>query len=384
MLDLKLLMQELSDSRDQFAEFDENVKSVSEEYRAKLPVLDSLDISINSSLRKYSGCKVLEEGAFVRHFMPKFESRQQATDWALDTLKGTTLAAVDGSQIFPSPAFSMPVGLAQACTVTNGHTGKNSYSTTSALKLMTPAELKEAGGYAYAQSPVSLKRFEMECEQIVTFTETHPGNLVFMDGSLVLSFITQMGDKEQARYVEAIGRVMEASERNTSPVVAYTDMSMSQDLITMMRLFFKLTPTSNLTDAYVIREALNWGDRTRAFLCDRDDRMGNGNPSVLDLYGKHRDSIAFFYLNASGALPSKAEVPAWCVKEGMLDRITDIIRAECIIRPGYPDIIHRAHEYATINNAESGLFESVIDSMARKHKLNLFKSAKELNKHPGV
>ncbi|CAJ37869.1 conserved hypothetical protein [Methanocella arvoryzae MRE50] len=377
-------MQEISDSRDQFMEFDADVKSVCEEYRAKLPVIDSLDSSINTSLRKYSGCKVLEEGAFVRRFMQKFESRQQATDWALETLKGTTIGAVDGSQIFPSPALSMPVGLAQACTVTNGHTGKNSYSTTSMLKLMTPAELKEAGGYAYAQSPVSLKRFEMEYGQIVAFTEAHPGNVVFMDGSLVLSFITQMNSEDQTRYIDAVGRVMEASERNKSPVVAYTDMSMSQDLITMMRLFFKLTPTSNLTDAFVIKETLNWGDRTRAFLCDRDDRMGNGNPSVLDLYGKHRDSIAFFYLNASGALPSKVEVPVWCVKEGLLDRITDIIRAECIIRPGYPDIIHRAHEYATINNAESGLFESVIDSMARKHKLNLFKSAKELNKHQGV
>jgi len=384
LLDLKLLMQEISEARDEFVEFDDSVKSVSDEYRAKLPVIDNLDSSVNSSLRKYSGCKVLEEGAFVRHFMPKFTTRQEATDWALDTLKGVNIAAVDGSQIFPSQAFSLPVGLAQACTVMNGHTGKNSYSTVSKLKLMTPADLKEFGGYAYAQSPVSLKRFEMECEQIVKFTDAHPGDVVFMDGSLVLSFITQMDPKEQTRYVEAVKRMMDASERNRSPVVAYTDMSMSQDLITMMRYAFRLTPSKNLSDAFVIRDVLNWGDRTRAFLCDRDDRMGDGNPSVLDLYGNHRDSIAFFYLNASGSLPSKVEVPVWCVQEGLLERITDIIRAECIIRPGYPDIIHRAHEYVTINNAESGLFESVIDSMARKHKINLFKSAKELNKHPGV
>ncbi len=384
MLDLKLLMQEISEARDEFVEFDDSVKSVSDEYRAKLPVIDSLDISVNGSLRKYSGCKVLEEGAFVRHFMPKFTTRQEATDWALDTLKGVNIAAVDGSQIFPSQTFSLPLGLAQACTVMNGHTGKSSYSTRSTLKLMTPADLKEFGGYAYAQSPISLKRFEMECEHIASFTDAHPGDLVFLDGSLVLSFITQMGDKEQSRYVEAIKRVLDASERNRSPVVAYTDMSMSQDLITMMRLCFSLTPTKNLTDAFVIRETLNWGDRTRAFQCDRDDRMGQGQPSVLDMYGNRRDDIAFFYINSSGGLPSKVEVPVWCVREGLLDKITDIIRAECIIRPGYPDIIHRAHEYATINGAESGLFESVIDSMARKHKINLFKSAKELNKHPGV
>lgn len=379
MLDLKLLMQEMAQARDEFVEFDGTVKSVYEEYRVKLHLIDSLDSSANNSLKKYTGSKVLEEGALVRHFMPRFESRQQATDWALTTLKGVQIAAVDGSQIFPSQGFSLPVGLAQACTVINGHTGKNSYSTTARLKLMTPADLREFGGYAYSQSPVSLRRFEMECEQIAAFTEKFPGDLVFLDGSLVLSFISQMGDKEQARYVAAITRVLEASEKSRSPVVAYTDMSMSHDLITLMRLIFKLTPTSNLTDSFLLKDSLNWGDRTRAFLCDRDDGIP-GQPSVLDLYGSHRDDVAFFYLNASGSLPSKVEVPVWCVKDGLLDRIADIIRAECIIRPGYPDIIHRAHEYATINAAESGLFESVIDSMARKHKINLYRSAKDFNK----
>jgi len=380
LLDLKLLLAEIAASKDDFVRYDEDVRSVKDAYMAKLPLIDGLDLSANDRLKKYSGCKVLEEGAHIRRFAPKFESRQRATDWALKVLQGRNLAAVDGSQIYPSPHYSLPVGLAQACTVMNGHKGKNSYSTTSTLKLMTPADMEESGGYAYAQSPVSLKRFRMECDQIATFTDSCPGDAVFMDGSLVLSFITQTSPWEQMRYVKSIHKILEASERNRSPVIAYTDMSLCKDLVTMMRFMFNLPPTTHLCDAFLVREELNWGDRTRVFLCDRDDRPSDSQPSVLDLYGDRRDTIAFFYINSSGGLPSKVEIPSWCANQGLTDQIADIIRAECIVRPGYPDIIHRAHEYVTINNAESGLFENVIDTMAQKHQINLFKSAKELNK----
>jgi len=380
LLDLKLLLEEIASSKDGFARYDDDIRSVKDAYMAKLPLIDRLDTAANDGLKKYSGCKVLEEGAFVRQFAPKFESRQKATDWALQAMQGRNLAAVDGSQIYPSPHYSMPIGLAQACTVVNGHRDKNSYSTTSTLKLMTPADMEESGGYAYAQSPVSLKRFRMECDQIAAFSDSCPGDVIFMDGSLVLSFISQTDPREQTQYVKSIRKILEASERNRSPMIAYTDMSLCKDLVTMMRLTFRLPPTTHLCDAFLIREALNWGDRTRAFLCDRDDRPSDNQPSVLDLYGDHRDSIAFFYINSSGGLPSKVEIPLWCIEEGLTDQIADIIRAECIVRPGYPDIIHRAHEYVTINNAESGLFENVIDTMARKHQISLFKSAKELNK----
>lgn len=380
MLDLKLLIRELDSRKDEIVKNDEDTTSICDEYRAKLPSIDSLDRSSNERLGKYSGCKVLEEGEFTRRFRQKFESRQQATDWALENLKDTRIAAVDGSQVYPSQYISVPIGLTQACTVINGHAGRKSFSTSSTLKLMTPADLEESGGYGYSQSPVSRQRFEMECAQICEFVETHPGDIIFMDGSLVLSFIVQLGVAEQKKYVNAMVEVLDCSEKTGSPVVAYTDMSMSRDLSLFMSRHFGLRPTTHLSDAIVIKESLNWGDRTRAFLSDRDDRLAAGQPSVLDMYGKHKDSIAFFYIQSSGGLPSKVEIPAWCVEKGMTDRIADVIRAQCIVRPGYPDIIHRAHEYATINFAESELFTSMLESLARKHNIRVYKSAKEFNK----
>ena len=169
----------------------------------------------------------------------------------------------------------------------------------------------------------------------------NPGKLVFLDGSLVISFINQFDDKIRQKYADSIVEILKASEMTHTPVAAYTDMSLNKDIVTLMKKHFKLRPTTHLTDAYLIKDLFKWGDRTRAFLSDRDDRMKmndatNDNPSVLDLYGPYKDSIAFFYIQSSGGLPSKVEMPKWAFEAGMADYVADVVRAECIIRPGIP------------------------------------------------
>jgi hypothetical protein len=61
-----------------------------------------------------------------------------------------------------------------------------------------------------------------------------------------------------------------------------------------------------------------WGERTAAFLCDRDNRRGDDARSVLD-------------------------------------KIADIIRAECVIRGNYPNILIRAHDAAVMRMSECDL-----------------------------
>ncbi len=380
MLDLKLLSGELDSRKEEIIGYDSETSSVGKLYADRLRMLDDLDASINAQLGTYSGSKVLEDGPFVRRFGHAFLTRQEATDWALDVLKDRNVAAVDGSQIYPSRHISVPIGLVQACTVMNSHNGERRFSTNSKLHLMLPADFEENGSYVFAQAPVSTKRFELECLQIGEFMRSHPGDMAFLDGSLVLSFTGQQEEKEQARYIKAITDLLDVSEETRSPLIAYTDMSMSKDILTFMRYAFRLQPSGHLTDAFLISDRLRWGDRTRAFTCDRDDRLQKGQRSTLDLYGRHRDNVAFFFIMSGGHLVSKVEVPKWCYDEGLVERIADTIRAECIIRPGYPDIIHRAHEYASISFAETEMFRGMIDSFAAKHRIKIYKSAKELNK----
>lgn len=380
MLDLKLLSQEMDARKEEIVGDEKEAQSMAELYRAKLPVIDSIGLDMNGKLPLHSGGKVLEEGRLFRRFLEKLDSRQKATDWALNVLRSRSVAAVDGSQIFPSSDISVPLGLAQACTVINSHTGGNCASTSAIIELMTPMDFEADGSYAYAQAPVSLRRFELECRQMIGHMESHPGNIVFMDGSLVLSFITKSGEKEMMKYVKAVVDVIKASEHTKSPVAAYTDMSMSKDLVTFMRHVFRLPPSGRLTDAFLLYRSMQWGDRTRIFLSDRDDRVLKSDSSVLDLYGDCRDKVAFFYIQSGGGLASKVEVPRWCADEGLIEDIADVIRAECIIRPGYPDIIHRAHEHAAITYSESELFNIMLEGFARKHNINLFKSEKAFNK----
>ena len=348
-------------------------------YADRLLLIDGLDRAFNVQLRPYSGCKVLEEGPLINRFGRAFTSRQEATDWALEVLKGRNVAAVDGSQIYPSRHISVPIGLVQACTVVNGH-GDGRFSASPKLHLMLPADFEANGSYVYSPAPVSTRRFELECRQIGAFMRASPGDMVFLDGSLVLSFIRPQEEGEQAKYVAAVVELLDVAEETRSPLIAYTDMSMSKDLLTLMRQAFRLQPSGHMTDAFLISDRLRWGDRTRAFLADRDDRPARGQPSTLDLYGRHRDGIAFFYIMSGGQLASKVEVPKWCFDDGLIDRIADTIRAECIVRPGYPDIIHRAHEHAAISFAETEMFRGMIDAFAAKHRIKIYKSAKELNK----
>ena len=74
------------------------------------------------------------------------------------------------------------------------------------------------------------------------------------------------------------------------------------------------------------------------------------------------------------------EVPKWAYEAGMLDSIADVVRAECIIRPGYPDIIQRAHEYTAIRQSEAEQFNRILDHFAAANNIKIYKSAKELHK----
>ncbi|WP_230742061.1 DNA double-strand break repair nuclease NurA [Methanooceanicella nereidis] len=348
-------------------------------------MLDNIDRSANDRLPRYSGCRVYEEGPFVRKSENRFQNRKQATDWALSILKGKAVAAVDGSQIFPSREISISIGLAQACMVVNRHKDGGAYDLSSIMSIVVPGDFEKLGSnFSYSQAPVSLKRFELECERIAEFMTSEPGSLIFLDGSIVLSFINQVDERLRERYISAMVKVLDTSEKTRTPVAAFTDLSLNRDIVTFMQKYFRLQYNPYLKDVHLIKRVLEWGDRTRVFLSDRDDRSGKDNLSVLDRYGEYRNSVAFFYLQTSGELPSKVEIPEWCCREGLTDSIADIVRAESIIRPGYPDIIHRAHEFAKISQSENELFNGMLESFAAQNDIRLYRSAKEFNKQLGM
>jgi hypothetical protein len=153
---------------------------------------------------------------------------------------------------------------------------------------------------------------------------------------------------------------------------------MPRDVTLMMHHIFKLKK-SKLSDTHLFSNIL-WGERTAAFLCDRDDRRGGDSRAVLDYYGRFRNNIAFFYMRMSNGLPVRVEFPSWAYQADQVDKIADIIRAECVIRGNYPDILMRAHDAALIRVSEHTLFYGMLDNFCKAHGIKIHKSAKHIHK----
>ncbi|MDL5503235.1 MAG: hypothetical protein QSU88_08460, partial [Candidatus Methanoperedens sp.] len=85
-------------------------------------------------------------------------------------------------------------------------------------------------------------------------------------------------------YIKSIMKMFETSEKTRSPVIGFIDTTMPRDITLMMHFLFGLRK-SKLSDTHLFSNML-WGERTAAFLCDRDDRRGDEAKSVLDSYGK--------------------------------------------------------------------------------------------------
>ncbi|MCZ7399763.1 MAG: DNA double-strand break repair nuclease NurA, partial [Candidatus Methanoperedens sp.] len=93
-----------------------------------------------------------------------------------------------------------------------------------------------------------------------------------------------------------------------------------------------------------------------------------------------KNSIAFFYMRLSNGLPARVEFPAWIHEKEDVDKLADIIRAQCVIRGNYPDILMRAHDAAVIRMSEHDLFYGMFDNFCKVHGIKINKSAKHFHK----
>jgi hypothetical protein len=82
----------------------------------------------------------------------------------------------------------------------------------------------------------------------------------------------------------------------------------------------------------------------------------------------------------SNGLPVRVEFPSWAYQADQVDKIADIIRAECVIRGNYPDILMRAHDAALIRVSEHTLFYGMLDNFCKAHGIKIHKSAKHIHK----
>ncbi len=377
MIDLKNISLQFDDKLDSIKSYDIERSELTGEYREWLGKLNNIDHSMNKGLPAYSGAKLLEEGKLIHPFPFSWKNRHDAMQWVDSVLSGVAVGAVDGSQIYSDKNFEIPIAVIQTSRIFNRHSN-NDYKQETEAAIIAPPEFEAASVYSFGSEYVDARRFSMECDSIIRLMKEHEKLYVILDGALILSHINVLNKNIREIYISAIMKLLDASEKTNNPVIGFIDTTMPRDITLMMHFLFKLKK-SKLADTHLFSH-LKWGERTAAFLCDRDDRRGEESKSVLDNYGRFKNGIAFFYMRLSNGLPARVEFPAWVYEKGELDKIADIIRAECVIRSNYPDILMRAHDAAVIRTGEHDLFYGMFDNFCKAHGIRIHRSAKYFHK----
>ena len=385
----------LEAKKDQFAGYQTELRDTLERYREaleRLPSSTRLEImaGFEEAEIPWPGALPTQEHDRLHDAVVSFayagetwRSHDEARAWAREILLNTPTFAVDGSQIPPSRDFSVPVGAVQIGWFENPHRPGAEYLKDLAFEILAPGELaEEADDGTSGDFPdwrVNLHRFELECRKIVEYIQTHadasPPPLCFFDGSLVLSFAKNMRPAMRQRYVKAVTDMLQASHGCRVPLVGYVDTSFARDLVTMLCHKDGLPPAPRLSDAALLRPRMAWGDRSQVYVCARDD-------NVLPEYGPHSHGVCFVYLKTTGdSPPARVEFPGWLAgDEAELERVLNLVRAECIVGNGYPYPLETADAVAVIGLQDRERFYATFQQFAEKEGLTLRYSRKALSK----
>jgi hypothetical protein len=375
----------LDQKREDFTAFDKTALQELQLYLAALAKMSQQrDRTILESLQgiKDCGARPLEPLGDVPDWIISsnlvWQNREESLAWVRDRITGISTFAVDGSQIYPSKDFSIPVALVQIGWYENSHLPSGEYEKDIDLDVLTPNDLRVGRG-DLADRRVNLRRFEMETDRIIQYLEERSGSetsLAFFDGSLVASFAEAFDEETQNFYVRCIRRLLQASEDYRVPVVGYVDTSTARDLTEMLQRLCNLPEGKAIHDAQLLNRAnqkMQWGDRTPLFVCQR--------AGIRSLYYEQSNQIAFTYLKTNrDSYPARIEMPVWVYEAGWHDRVLDWVRAETVIGGGYPYVIETADQVAVLKTEDRQMFYRLLQEWAEQEHIQLRLSRKMVSK----
>jgi NurA domain len=372
----------LNTKRQEFSAFSQETWQQLKQYRAVLARLEPEEASLREQLQAFPadiGARLLEPlGESTNGVIPSklvWQSREQSLSWVRDRLTGITTFAVDGSQIYPGKDLSIPIALVQIGWFENLHLPTGGYEKDIEVDVMTPVDLNVGSGES-ADGRVNMRRFEMETQKLISYMEANANRtdcLVFLDGSLVVTFADRFDEESRQFYVDCALALVRASEKYRVPLVAYVDTSQADDLTNMLQRLFELPEAQSIHDAQILNKYMEWGDRTPFFLCQRH--------GILERYDNHRHRIAFTYLKTTQEnYPARLEMPLWMVEAEMGDRIVDWVRGEVIIGGGYPYVIETADQTAVLKVEDRQVFFRILQDWAEQEELSLRFSRKMVSK----
>jgi hypothetical protein len=391
----------LESRREDFARFERSLRGEVGELAARLRALSG---RTGAEVRQASGAdaarvafpsdELERAGAAVLPFRESWRSHEEARRWAIETLRDRVTFAADGSQIFPGREASLPVAAVQIASFENPHTPEGRYTKDVHFEVLTPEQLLgRPGDYESPEQVVGLRRFELEARAVCNFLERQRGwrqrgerpPLAFFDNTLLVASLRKGTDRHLSqRMADALAELIITSRETLVPVVGYVDHSYAHDIGGLLAALHRDLPESNAYDAQILRAPARgtgrpalgaWGDRTVFWHCQR--------PNLAEVFFDENKAplVGFVYLQTTAdGHPARLDVPVWVHEAGLVDEVSDAVRAECVVGNGYPYAIEAADQAALMSGRDREQFLRAVQDFAAEHQLDFHVSHKALSK----
>ena len=391
--------EELEGKKSEFTGKAINQKAV-EEFQSAAQSLTS-DFSsedIREALQEYDLPSALpteeydEKGGLVVSFeeSSEWESHEAVNSWAKENIRGVTTVAADGSQIDPVTEFEQPVGLVQAVWIANNHTEDGDYVRDVETRVLSPEDIlfedPNTGHIQVDNEEVPLSRFETEMQvlekQIKKHSDESEPPVVLYDGPLIMSFAQMFDQPVRERYGEALARVLAASKHHGVPVVGYTAGSKASDFAKMIEKLDLIDASSSVRDYQIFEDLVeNWGDRTVLFNSRRDNSLNQLQTTYHGVDYDFSENILFSYMKiGNGPQLDRLDFPKWILEEDLVDHVMSVIRSECGVGRGYPEILQAADADAVISRQDREEFLRMYQDFSDENDIELRWNNKALSK----
>lgn len=292
-----------------------------------------------------------------------FTDAARMKEWAADALTGRVVVGVDGSQVYTSSDFNMPVALVQAGAFWIQYSQEgSSYGSDRLFRVYVGAEALEGrgGDEPLHQMSVDERRMALEMELASRVIGGWAGKeaavYLMLDTPLLLRYIGWAGPEVKRAMCGTMTRLLDVCEGHRVPLVGYTDYSLARDLTSTLESFLvQEESASRVSDAAVVGpllEDFGFGARTPMFQVR--------HPLLEEFYGRHRGEIGFFYQKLHSDLPVRVEFPLWVHRAGRVDELAEAVAAQAVLGEGYPYVLLRAHETAVLDSGDRGRFYDVV------------------------
>jgi len=398
MLNLEKLEETFKEKREDFVNFSDSQKKDLEQYLRVLgEIIDLGSEAVNSKVADAENVGAIPtkeiDGAekFLIEFGISWNNHEESRNWAGEILNDRTTFAADGSQYYSEKDTSIPVGAVQIGWFENPHNSDKHYEKFTELSILTPKDLFENQEEPLKpESRVSEEMLIGEVRKIGEFVSRKKGwekrkermPVAFFDRPMLLPFAAAR-DKLQEKFVKEVFELVRHSRNCRVPVVGYIDRGFSRDLINLINSFSGNSKKPISYDALLLglesesstKILQNWGDRTP--FC-YSTRKGYQN---LIKSSSDKNPIGFTYLKTSmESMPSRLDIPGWVYREGFLDELVDVVRAECVVGVGYPYALETADQTAVFTFKDREVFLKALQEFAERNKLDFSFSRKNTSK----